>query len=473
MTYTGRKKILCDEPVIHEGNIVSVLTDALSVHRENSSAIDYLYRYYKGEQPILRRVKEIRPEICNRVVENRANEIVSFKTGYLCGEPLQYVSRGSTEDVSDGISKLNDMMLLCGKAAKDKELAEWMYICGVGYRMIVPKLQNRRTDFAEDEAPFDVYTLDPRNAFVVYHSGLGEKPLVGVKYVVRQDKKIVFSAYTKTHYFELVAENMIGGLRLEKAERRVLGEIPIVEYPLNSARQGAFEVVMPLLDAINTVQSNRLDGIEQFVQSLIVLTNAEIDEDKAKMLRDAGLIALKSFGDNKADLKIIAEQLDQQQTQTLIDYMHQTILDIVGMPNRNGGSSTSDTGAAVFQRDGHSSAESRAKSDELMFKEAERQVIKIALSIMRSTVGTNLKLADVETKFTRRNYENSLSKSQILTSMLANDKIAPSLAFAHCGLFSDPEDAAKMSAEHYETVKAEQKAQEPPDEPPKEGGAVA
>jgi SPP1 family phage portal protein len=481
LTYTGRKKILCDEPVIHEGNIVSVLTDALSVHRENSQAIDYLYRYYKGEQPILRRTKEIRPEICNRIVENRANEIVSFKTGYLCGEPLQYVSRGSTDDVSDGISKLNDMMLLCGKAARDKELAEWMYVCGVGYRMItpnapyinsdiVPKLQNRRTDFMEDEAPFDIYTLDPRNAFVIYHSGLGEKPLVGVKYVVRQDKKIVFSAYTDTHYYELVAENMIGGLRLEKAERRALGAIPIVEYPLNNARQGAFEVVMPLLDAINAVQSNRLDGIEQFIQSLIVLTNAEIDEDKAKLLRDAGLITLKSFGDNKADLKIIAEQLDQQQTQTLIDYMHQTILDIVGMPNRNGGSSTSDTGSAVIMRDGWSAAEARAKSDELMFKEAERQVLKIALAIVRSTIGTTLKLADVETQFTRRNYENVGVKSQTLISMLGCDKIAPALAFQHCGLFSDPEDAAKMSAEYYEKVKAEQAAQVKPDEPPKDGG---
>lgn len=459
----GRKKILCDERAITENNVVSVLTDALSVHRKNSAEVDYLYRYYKGEQPILRRTKEIRPEICNRIVENRANEIVSFKTGYLCGEPLQYISRGSTDDVSEGISRLNDMMLLCGKAAKDKELAEWMYICGAGYRMItpnspyinsdiVPKLQNRRTDFMEDEAPFEIHTLDPRNAFVIYHSGLGEKPLLGVKYVERQDKKVVFSAYTDTHYYELVAEDMIGGLRLEKAERRALSAIPIVEYPLNNARQGAFEVVLPLLDAINTVQSNRLDGIEQFIQSLIVLTNAEIDDDKAKLLREAGLITLKSFGENKADLKIIAEQLDQQQTQTLIDYMHQTILDIVGMPNRNGGSSTSDTGSAVIMRDGWSAAEARAKSDELMFKEAERQVLKIALAIVRSTIGTTLKLADVETQFTRRNYENVGVKSQTLISMLGCDKIAPNLAFTHCGLFSDPEDAAKQSDTYYKSV---------------------
>ena len=162
---------------------------------------------------------------------------------------------------------------------------------------------------------------------------------------------------------------------------------------------------------------------------------------------------MKSFGENKPDMKIIAEQLDQQQTQTLVDYMYQTVLNIVGMPNRNGGSSTSDTGSAVVMRDGHSSAESRFKADELMVKESERRFIKLVLKILRDTVGTVLTLADIETKFTRRNYENGLIKSQILTTMLASDKIAPALAFANCGMFSDPEDAAKMSAVHYEKSK--------------------
>lgn len=484
MQLFGRRKILCDEPVITEENVVAALTDAISVHRKNRTEINYLYRYYKGEQPILQRTKDIRPEICNKIVENRANEIVSFKTGYLCGEPLQYVSRGSTDDASEGIGKLNDMMLLCGKSARDKELAEWMYICGTGYRMImpnspyiqseiVPKLENRQTDFAEDESPFDLYTLDPRNAFVVYHSGLGEKPLLGVKYVVQSDETIVFSAYTNTTYFELRADNQISGLKLVSSEPRQMKAIPILEYPLNSARLGAFEIVLPTLDAINTVQSNRLDGIEQFIQSLIVLSNCDIEDDDAKKIHEAGLIKLKAIGENKADIKIIAEQLDQQQTQVLVDYMYQTVLNVVGMPNRNGGNSTSDTGSAVIMRDGWESAEARARSDEVMFKESERQFLKVALQIVRDTVGTKLGLADVDIKFTRRNYENILSKSQVLTSMLANDKIAPALAFTHCGMFSDPEDAAKMSAEHYERIKAEQAEKTPPDEPPKDGGAVA
>lgn len=451
-TYTGRRKILCDEPVINEKNVVSVLQDALSVHLQNSAEINYLYRYYTGKQPILYRVKEIRPEICNRIVENRANEIVSFKTGYLCGEPLQYVSRGNTDEVSDGIQRLNDFMLLCGKPAKDKELAEWMYICGTGYRMIMPntpfierdvapKLKSGRSDFEADEAPFDVYTLDPRSSFVVYHSDLGEKPILGVKSIARKDRRFVFSVYSATWYFEIESDSLLGKFKIVKAEKRPIKYIPIVEYPLNAARQGIFEVVLPILDAINKVQSNRIDGIEQFIQSLIVLTNAEIEEEKARWLRDAGLISLKSYGENKAEIRVIAEQLDQQQTQTLIDYLHQTILDIVGMPNRNGGSSTSDTGSAVQMRDGWETAEAMAKSDELMFKRSETEFLKIVLQIMRTTVGTALSLSDVEVKFSRRNYANLLTKAQALQTFMACG-LSEEDALSIAGVGTDPIDIA-------------------------------
>jgi SPP1 family phage portal protein len=256
-----------------------------------------------------------------------------------------------------------------------------------------------------------------------------------------------------------------------------LGEIPIVEYPLNNARLGIFEIVRGILNAMNSVASNRADAISQFVESLVVLYNADIDDDAAKTLRDAGLIKLKSTGqDNKADIKILTEELNQMETQTLVDYMYQTVLCIVGMPNRNGGTSTSDTGSAVIMRDGWESAEARAKRDETAFKRSERQFLKIVLKIVRRTVGTSLKLSDIEVKFTRRNYSDILSKSQVLVTMLGCDKIAPILAFTHCGMFSDPEDAAKMSAVHYEKVKAEQAKQaetQPPNPVTKGGESVA
>jgi hypothetical protein len=85
-----------------------------------------------------------------------------------------------------------------------------------------------------------------------------------------------------------------------------------------------------------------------------------------------------------------------------------------------------------------------------MFKEAETQTLKLILRILRDTTGTSLKLTDIDTHFTRRNYENIASKSQVLVAMLNNPKIHPELAFAHCGMFPDPESAYLQSKAYYD-----------------------
>ena len=104
---SGRRVIKTSVKEITTDNVVEVLFKALGTHELNRSEIDYLWNYYKGEQPIRHRVKDVRPEICNKIVENRANEIVSFKVGYLCGEPIQYVSRNGGEEIVKQINVLN------------------------------------------------------------------------------------------------------------------------------------------------------------------------------------------------------------------------------------------------------------------------------------------------------------------------------------------------------------------------------
>ena len=247
----GRRMIKSDETEVTVENVVAILNKALPYHWENRSEIQYLWYYYRGLQPILNREKQVRPEICNKIVENRANEIVSFKSGYLMGEPLQYVSRGNGDNLSDAINQLNEFVFAEEKPAKDKELADWFHICGTSFRMVLPD-----EDAGEDDdSPFEIYTLDPRNTFVVYNNGLGNKPLLGVKYVVDDNGIVHYSCYSDHEYFEIVESHII------KVEPHILGDIPIIEYPLNIARIGAFELVIPLLDAINLTDSNRQDGV--------------------------------------------------------------------------------------------------------------------------------------------------------------------------------------------------------------------
>ena len=49
----GRRVIYTDVAEINAGNIIDVLQKALFVHLQNSADIAYLYRYYRGDQPVL------------------------------------------------------------------------------------------------------------------------------------------------------------------------------------------------------------------------------------------------------------------------------------------------------------------------------------------------------------------------------------------------------------------------------------
>ena len=441
---TGRTVIYSAEKEVTRDNILDIFMSAQQIHQNNATQIEYLYNYYKGKQPILNRTKTVREEINNKIIMNRANEIVSFKVGYLMGEPVQYIHQG-VDETTEELDLLNAYMAAENKPSKDKELADWFHICGTSYRMILPDERD-----SIDESPFEIYTLDPRTTFVVYNGGIGHRPLLGCVSVELPDDTVLYSGYTADHYFEIVEDE------LTKWEPHTLRGIPIIEYPANEARMGAFELVLPILDEINNLESNAVDGVEQLIQAILVFQGVDLTDEQFTSLKEQGAIKVSENG----KVYYVSQVLEQANTKTLVDEAYQAVLDICGMPNRNGRYSTSDTGKAVILRDGWSSAEARAKSSEMTFKVSEKEFLRLALAIMntgnaamrsrddeRSEI-RELKLASIEIRFTRRNYENILEKAQVLNMMLTTQGIHPKLAFEHCGMFVDPDIAYKMSAEY-------------------------
>ena len=100
----GRTIIYTNQNRIDENNIVQELNNALVYHTQNATEIEYLDRYYRGDQPILYRKKEVRPEVNNKVVMNLAYELVERKTAEMVAEPIQFVLRGTYEKKSVEIS---------------------------------------------------------------------------------------------------------------------------------------------------------------------------------------------------------------------------------------------------------------------------------------------------------------------------------------------------------------------------------
>lgn len=449
----GRRAIYTSETEITPENVTKVVEQAYITHLINRGEIEYLWNYYKGKQPSLYRTREIRDELTKHIVENRANSIVSFKTGYLVGKPIQYVASVPGDDASASVAKLNDAMRMVGKHTKDKTLVEWCMIAGVGYRYVVQEKNPL------EKTPFKLFTLDPRNTFVIRANDYSQRVLIGVNYVTDDYGNTTFTAYT---------DDMIYTVRKDagvvEQEYNNIGIIPIIEYRANSAMLGSFEIVLSLLDAISDFDCMRNEAVEGFVQSLMVLYNCQIEDGTtADDIRAAGMILLKTVGDAKADVKILSEELNQSQNQTLKDDMYNTVLQIVGMPSQGDGStSDSSNNGAVVLKNGWQGAETRAQEFEAMFHEPETEMLRVVSVLCEGLADFSFDPANIEIKFTRRNYENILSKSQTLVTMLANDKIHPKSAYEASGLFVDTEDAYRLGMDwmNQQEQKAQQKLQE-------------
>ena len=74
---------------------------------------------------------------------------------------------------------------------------------------------------------------------------------------------------------------------------------------------------------------------EQFVQSFVKFIElAILMKKRSRLLRQAGAIKIKFRRmANQADVEILSrKELNQMQTQTLVDYMYQVVLAIAGCP---------------------------------------------------------------------------------------------------------------------------------------------
>lgn len=470
MELFGRKQIFCDKTNIDKTNILEVLSDAYFIHEQNRAEMLYLFEYVKGRQPILDREKQIRPEINEKIVDNMASEILEFKLGYEFGSPISYVQRARkdiksrnalfsffkklfTSDESKKedlrVSAINEMMVEECKAAKDLMLAKDVKTCGVGYRLILPK------KIKTGVSVFDLLVLNPMNTFVVYSNDAYREPILGVSYFPHRDGSVTFGCYTKTSYFKIEMGITKGFEDWFEEKPNTVGMVPIIEYINDYDRMGCFEMVIPLMDALNTIDSDRVNDIAQHVQNILWGDNVALDTDQYEALRNQGLILTKSEQGRTATLKYLECVLNQSENQTLVDYVERKIEKIAHIPNRSelsGGS----TGSATNMSTGWMDAETDAKSKEQIWMESERRETAIILKIIKDSNEVDadiaeLNLSDIEIKFSRSRTYDLATKCNSLSALIGIG-IDPLRAIEVVGLFTDPQQVALDSAERIDRI---------------------
>lgn len=436
----GRSIIYTNQNRIDESNIVKELNNALAYHTQNATEIEYLDRYYRGDQPILYRKKEVRPEVNNRVVMNLAYELVERKTAEMVAEPIQFVLRGTDEKKAEEISQLNIILETENKHDTDIDICRWRSICGTAYRFI-GKNENKET---MDISDFDISCENPMNTFVVYFGN--NKPAFSCQIRENEDGGNIYHCFTDRQFF------IIQGGKIINSGINGNGAIPVIEYPNNARRISDIEITIQLTDAINTLQSDRINGIEQFVSSWIKFVNCEIDKETFHAMRQEGALVVKSNnGENKADVDVMSQELNQTEGQVVFSDLFEKFLSIQGLSDRQSKNSGGDSGNAVSMRNGFTEASLRVAICEPVFKKSERMSLRIILNRLSTSKKFTLTVGDVDIHINHNRTDNILTKSESL-KMLLDSGIDYKIAIKTVDLFSDPEQVASESKKRMEIL---------------------
>lgn len=456
----GRKVAYTNTEIITAENVAKIIGENIGIFNTNRTVINYLWNYYKGDQLMHYRRKEraARSDIVNRIIENHAYSIVQFKTSQTFGEPVQYISRKDDEAINKSVDMLNDYMIDADKQSKDIKAGEWQSATGTSFKAVQFNLGN--------DIPFRIVAPSPMTTFIIY-SEQTEEPVLSVQELKDENNEQYYLCYSNNMRFVVK-----GGVCIE-SNVHAYGSIPVVEYPNNWERISDIELVIDLLDAISNMQSNRMDGIEQFVQSWVKFINCEIDEETYHKMKDSGALVVKSNNgsENKADVDVMTQELNQTETQVAKDDLWDNALEILGMPNRSSNASSSgDTLGSTQLKEGWSMAKLTTQMKDPIVKTCEKRLAKVVLQVLHvAKKDLKLRQMDYGVQINHAPTDNLIVKCQALQYLLQCG-IHPAVAIKTVQLWSDAEktyllskpflDALWQTIDQKQAEEQEQKAKE-------------
>lgn len=401
--------------------IKKYLPKILSTHTENARKIDYLYDFKLGVQDILKKTRKHKVDSKNNniEIENHATRQVEFKVGFICGEPRDYTHKSDSD--SDDLLYLMRYFSDCDFFAKDADLKDWIYTCGIGVTKTTPRTdiitrgeidiltqkpkiryKTAQEGFNVDfEAPFKFNVKDPRSNFVVYSSGDDVEDLMCVSYVdvdISTDNdatpNIVKQLLIETRYayFKFKADNTFSTFYWNNGEVEVVAKdlhyLPLIEFAVDKDRIGIIEKNKSAFNTINLFRSSVNDMVVDNANSILVFKNVDVDGDTIRDMIEAGAVVIKD-GQNGATSAVagfenVTIEIPFDKMATYIDQVMQNAYDIAGVPLASGQvTSGGDTGQARLLGGGWNNAYIIVHKEITKLLEYDYKQLKLILSICR------------------------------------------------------------------------------------------
>lgn len=304
---------------VPEGTMPSkeVIREAIEYNVARSIRYTRLANYYDGDHEKIRNRIKTSGLKDNKVIVNHSRYITDINVGYLIGNPVEYQHVSEDNSVLEPILQLYKQQTISNE---DKKWARMASKMGIGYELT----------YATETNQVKSQTIDPRNCIIVYDDTFEHRPLFAITYRATDIKGEYASVvvYTPDEIFEW-------DKKLESITSRTpsfFKEVPIIELQNTENWRGDYEDVLSLIDALDILQSDRVNDKEQLVESILVIYGADMTPDQKKALRESRVVTLPSQTEG-AKMEYLVKSLNESEVEVLKRSLEQDIHKISMTPN--------------------------------------------------------------------------------------------------------------------------------------------
>lgn len=356
---------------------------------------------YMSQHKILRQIQKEPWKPDNRLVINYAKYIVDTFSGYQIGVPVKV-----THDDEEVTEFINDFRKLNDMEDTEFELAKMSDIFGHAFLYVYQdESGNTRTTYN-----------NPINMFIVHDNTIEEKPLFAVRYAFNEGEVTGYGqVITDKEVIEISVEKG-GSVSFGERDSHLYGKLPVVELIENEERQGIFESVKTLINALNKAASEKANDVDYFADAYLKIVGVELKEDMATQIRENRIFNLWKNGSDGVlpDVGFLEKPNSDTTQENLIALLKESIFAVSMVANLSEEDFGNASGTALAFK--LQAMDNLAKMKDRKMQSALNRLYEIVFNVPMATVSSD-GWTGIKYQFTRNVPRNVLEEAQVVSQL--------------------------------------------------------
>ncbi|MGQ7337095.1 phage portal protein [Streptococcus suis] len=368
----------------------------------------------------------------NRLVINYAKYIVDTFSGYQIGVPVK-VTHDDTAitDFIDNFRKQNDM------EDTEFELAKIADIFGHAFLYV----------YQDEEGNTRATYNSPINMLIVHDDSIQEKTLFAVRYA--------FDEGASTGYGQVITASEVidatfqqgGDVTFGERTPHIYGRLPVVELVENEERQGIFDSVKTLINALNKAASEKANDVDYFADAYLKVVGVELDGDMAGQIRENRIFNLWKNGSDGPlpDVGFLEKPNSDTTQENLIALLKESIFAVSMVANLSEEDFGNASGTALAFK--LQAMDNLAKMKDRKMQSAFNRLYEIVFNVPMASVPSD-GWTGIKYQFTRNVPRNVLEEAQIVAQL--SGQVSNATKLSVLSIVDSPQDELEKMAKEEE-----------------------